>query len=137
MSLEDYQHQLKDFRKLMYVSMIIVILLSSLAGLLVQRLITRAVSSEMRYMTVSENVSDAIVVIDETSRVVYANPAVRTMLGYEPSELIGESITRIIPETLRPKHVQAMNRFARSGRKTIPWQGLELPAVSKAGETIP
>jgi len=44
---------------------------------------------------------DAVIMVDADGRVVYANPAVQSLLGYAPAELLDEPLTRLVPHKLR------------------------------------
>jgi PAS domain S-box-containing protein len=44
-----------------------------------------------------EALPDAVVVIDARARIVYVNPAVRTLLGHEPADLRGLPLTVLVP----------------------------------------
>ncbi|HSA84527.1 MAG TPA: MASE1 domain-containing protein [Patescibacteria group bacterium] len=46
-------------------------------------------SHEQRFKTLIEKSSDAIFLVDATSKILYAGPSVKRLLGYEPSELEG------------------------------------------------
>lgn len=48
-----------------------------------------------------EALPDAVVVIDADARIVYVNPAVRTLLGHEPGDLRGRPLTVLVPPELR------------------------------------
>ena len=41
------------------------------------------------YRTLIENAAEGMLTIDEDSRIVYANPAVEDILGYDPAALAG------------------------------------------------
>ena len=45
--------------------------------------------SERRFRSLVQNTSDVIAVTDSSGHILYVSPAVRTMLGYVPEELIG------------------------------------------------
>jgi len=95
------------------------------------------VGSEDFYRTLVENAAEGMLTIDEESRIVYANPAVEEILGYEPEELIGESKMLIIPERLRDVYQNALAAYVRTGERHIDWDGLELPALHKDGHEVP
>ena len=48
--------------------------------------------SENRFRTLWETTTDAIVLLDEQGLIQYANPAIRDVFGYEPSDVIGKGI---------------------------------------------
>jgi PAS domain S-box-containing protein len=73
------------------------------------------------FRTLVENTSDAIVAIDETSTIVYANPAIERLFGYAPTELVGRSLLTLVPESLRERHLSAIRRYVVTGERTIDW----------------
>jgi PAS domain S-box-containing protein len=93
--------------------------------------------SEERYRLVSETAQDAIFTIDEHSVITFCNPAVQRMFGYTPEELIGQTLSRIIPERLRESHNRGIQRYLRTRTRHIPWTGIQLPALHKDGHEFP
>ncbi len=53
-------------------------------------------ASEARYRLLAENTADLVTCADPDGRRVFASPASRDMLGYEPEELIGQSGVSIV-----------------------------------------
>ena len=47
---------------------------------------------------------DALLVVDEQGVICFANEAVRDLFGYEPDALLGKSMERLVPESLRKAH---------------------------------
>lgn len=97
-------------------------------------------SSNERFSEVAEtyrSLPDAILTIDAASRIVYANPAVVELLGYDPQELVGRSLLTIIPERLHTSHLQALKRYLETGERRLSWDGIELPARRKDGTEFP
>ncbi len=93
--------------------------------------------SEEQYRVVAETAQDAIFTIDETSTVLFCNPAVEKLFGYKPAEMVGKKLELIIPERLRDAHRRGINRFLQSRERRIPWTGVELPAVHRDGHEFP
>ena len=89
------------------------------------------------YRALVENASEGLLTIDTESRIVYANPAIEEILGYEPDELVGSSKMEIIPERLRATHASALRRYIETGERNIDWNGIELPALHKNGHEVP
>jgi PAS domain S-box-containing protein len=94
-------------------------------------------ASEGRYRVITETAQDAIFTIDKNSRILFANRKVKEMFGYEPSEIIGKPLVTIVPERLREAHQAGIERYLRTRKRHIPWNGIELPALHKDGHEFP
>lgn len=79
------------------------VLLLTLAGLLrIGRLIGESDDmrealerSEQRFRSLVQHASDVILVVDAAGRLSYASPATRTILGYEPQNLVGRRVVEL------------------------------------------
>jgi PAS domain S-box-containing protein len=93
--------------------------------------------SEEKYRLLVETANDAIVSIDDKGTIVFANPAIATVFGYEPSEVMGKPLTLLMPEYMRKLHEDGFTRYLATGQRHINWQGTELTALRKSGEEFP
>ncbi len=93
--------------------------------------------SEESYRIVAETASDAIIKIDEDSRILFVNSSVERIFGYRVEEMLGESLTMIMPEELRERHRAGFRRYQETGEKRLPWESLEIPALHAKGHTFP
>jgi PAS domain S-box-containing protein len=93
--------------------------------------------SEDRYRLVVETAPDAVISIDESSAILFANPATLRIFGYDPTELIGKPLTVLMPEYLRKVHEAGFSRYLATGQRHINWQGTELTALHKNGQEFP
>jgi len=84
-----------------------------------------------------ENSSDAIVTIDEDSRVVFANRSVERVFGYEPDEIVGEELTKIMPERFHDKHLGAVGSYVETGERRLDWNDIELRGEHRDGTEVP
>ncbi len=87
--------------------------------------------------TVARSVADVLLTIDEDGHVVYAGPATRTVLGYDPAELIGAPLSTLIPEDLGDRHAAGFARYLATGRRRLDWDAVELPVRRADGSTMP
>lgn len=94
-------------------------------------------SSEEKYRLLVETASDAIVSIDDKGSIVFANPTINTVFGYDPLELTGKPLTILMPEYMRQLHEGGFKRYLATGQRHINWQGTELTALRKNGEEFP
>jgi PAS domain S-box-containing protein len=93
--------------------------------------------SEASYRSVVEVATDAVVTIDRNSRILFANSAASKMFGYALQELIGESLTILMPDYLRELHKAGLQRFVSTGQRHINWEGTELIGLKRNGEEFP
>jgi len=80
---------------------------------------------------------DAIVSIDESSVIRYANPAVADVFGYDPDDLVDEPLTVLMPDDLAASHHEGIKRYLRTGERTLDWDTIELPGQHADGHTVP
>ena len=93
--------------------------------------------AEEFHRVVVETASDAVVSIDHRGQILLANHATGRIFGYEPSELIGQPLTILMPEYLRDSHKVGFKRYQETGVRHINWQGTELFGLRKNGEEFP
>jgi PAS domain S-box-containing protein len=93
--------------------------------------------SENRFRTLAETASDAIITIDESSRIVYVNAAAESVFGYTIKEMVGSDLTMLMPEYLRHVHEAGLERYVATGQRHIGWEAVELPGLHKSGNEIP
>ena len=66
--------------------------------------------SEERYRTLIENANDLVFTLDLDFRITSANPAVKSLLGYAPDELIGTPLSQYVPPEQLGKHRDMLRR---------------------------
>ncbi|HEX8198829.1 MAG TPA: two-component regulator propeller domain-containing protein [Pyrinomonadaceae bacterium] len=103
----------------------------------VQKALKASRESEIRFRTLAETASDAIVTIDAESNIVFVNPALEKIFGYSTQEMIGEKLTILMPEKFRPMHEAGLNRYLTTNQKKLSWTGIEIPGLDKAGKEFP
>jgi len=94
--------------------------------------------SEQRLASIVELAMDAIITLDESQRIVMFNAAAGTMFRCSPTEAIGQSIERFIPERFRGPHADQVRAFG-AGRPQARMMGLRGPvtALRADGEEFP
>ena len=93
--------------------------------------------SEENYRLVVETAPDAVISIDESGAILFANPATMRIFGYDPTELIGKPLTVLMPEFLRQLHEKGFSRYLATGQRHINWQGTELTGLRKDRREFP
>jgi PAS domain S-box-containing protein len=90
-----------------------------------------------RFRSVTETANDAILTIDTDGVVRYANPAVESVFGYEPSEIEGEPLTRLMPERYVEGHLEGVERYLETGERTVDWQSISFEGLHADGHEVP
>lgn len=93
--------------------------------------------SEIRFRTLADTASDAILTIDAESNIVFVNEAIEKVFGYSAEELIGKPMTMLMPERMRSGHDAGLNRYLSTNQRNINWEGVSLPGLHKDGHEIP
>ena len=85
----------------------------------------------------AESAPDPILTINEDSVILYANLAAERVFGYTREELIGHSLTMLMPEPIRQHHLDGLARYIATGERRIEWQRIRVPIISGSGAEIP
>jgi PAS domain S-box-containing protein len=85
---------------------------------------------------IAETASDAIITIDEASTILFVNRATSNIFGYTAEELIGSSLTMLMPEYFRQLHFAGLSNYLATGQRHISWAAVELPGLHKNGRQI-
>jgi len=84
----------------------------------------------------AETASDAIITINEDSRILFVNRAAEKIFGYSIEEMLGNELTMLMPEYLRHVHRAGLKQYADTGQRHISWEAVELPGLHKSGREI-
>jgi PAS domain S-box-containing protein len=106
-------------------------------GVILDGLQAQVRTGEEFHRVVVETASDAVVSINHTGDILFANRATTRTFGYEPSELIGQPMAILMPEYLRDFHTAGLKRYQETSHRHINWQGTELIGLRKNGEEFP
>jgi two-component system sensor kinase FixL len=80
---------------------------------------------------------DAIIVIDHRGLITAVNDATRRMFGYRTDELLGENVSKLMPEPDRSAHDDYMRKHLETGRARIIGLGREVTARRSDGTPFP
>lgn len=94
-------------------------------------------ATRARFRALTENTSVAVVSIDDSSTIRYANDGVEDVFGYAPEELVGESLLELVPERLHEDHLDGIARYLDRGERQLDWEWVELPGSHRRGHEIP
>jgi PAS domain S-box-containing protein len=92
---------------------------------------------EARYRDLLESTPDAIVIINNTGRIVLVNGQAEEVFGYSRSELLGQPIECLLPLRYRGGHLGHRSNYFTQPRTRSMGAGLELYGLRKNGEEFP
>ena len=92
---------------------------------------------EARYRDLLESTPDAIVIVNNTGRIVLGNSQAEKLFGYDRAELRGQPVEVLLPERFHGAHVgHRSNYFAQPRTRTM-GAGLELYGRRRDGVEFP
>jgi PAS domain S-box-containing protein len=85
-----------------------------------QEAVDALLASESRFRSLVEYASDIITLLDADGTVRYESPAVRTVLGYSPDELLGRQVFDLVHQDDLSHVKEAFQYLAKGGRQGPP-----------------
>ncbi|API86277.1 PAS domain S-box protein [Francisella uliginis] len=55
---------------------------------------------------------DGVIIIDQRAAIVYVNPTVELLFGYDTEEIIGKNINILMPQRYSTKHDKYIDKYA-------------------------
>ncbi len=99
--------------------------------------IERLQRREEEFHSVVETASDAIISVDARGLVGLWNQASQNIFGYTAAEMIGQSLSRIMPERFRADHQRGIHRLLESGEPRVIGKTFETVGLRKGGSEFP
>jgi PAS domain S-box-containing protein len=90
-----------------------------------------------RLRSVVDYVVDGIVTIDERGTIASWNRSAERIFGYSAEEMIGENISRLIPESHRSQHNGSLTSYLQTGVGNVVGHNREMVAQRKDGTVFP
>ncbi|HEY4213450.1 MAG TPA: response regulator [Steroidobacteraceae bacterium] len=84
-----------------------------------------------------ESSPDAMIIIDATGTIIFANQRLFQVFGYERVEIVGRPVEVLVPVRFREKHVGHRSNFAKEQRARPMGVSLELLGLRKDGSEFP
>ncbi|HVG02194.1 MAG TPA: PAS domain S-box protein, partial [Nitrospira sp.] len=94
-------------------------------------------ASEDRFREVVQTAPDAIVIADGAGHVLSWNSAAERLFGYSASEILGQSMTLIMPERYRANHQRALERVRTTGDLRLKGTIVPMHGLHKDGREFP
>jgi two-component system sensor kinase FixL len=84
-----------------------------------------------------ETAIDGIITIDQRGKIESLNPAALKLFGYTLDEVIGQNISKLMPEPDKARHDGYLANYRDTGEKHIIGKGREVKGLRKNGSTFP
>jgi two-component system, sensor histidine kinase len=96
----------------------------------------RMLSSEL-VRSVLDSAPDAMIIIDATGNILFANRQVSALFGHAPGDIVGAPVEVLLPERFRHRHVGHRRGYTDNVRVRPMGAGLELFGMRKDGSEFP
>ncbi|MBT6763735.1 MAG: PAS domain S-box protein, partial [Prolixibacteraceae bacterium] len=93
--------------------------------------------SQEQYIRLIETLTDAIISVDETGKIIQWNNAASDIFGYSKSEIMYQSVVMLIPENYIKSHLEGFDRFVRTGKMSVVGKTISLEGIAKNGTKLP
>ena len=110
----------------------------------VKRLVVRAEhveqalsASEERFRALVESASDAIVLSDQGGLIIWWNAAAERLFAYSKPEVLGRTLSMLMPERFRAAHEAGLARLAAGGEPRMLGRPIELVGLKREGAEFP
>jgi PAS domain S-box-containing protein len=94
-------------------------------------------ASEGKFRSVVESAADAIVVADSAGCILAWNKSAQAIFGYDAAEVVGQSLTCLMPARYRDVHQRGLERFRATGTSRVIGHTVELHGLRKDGHEFP
>ncbi len=84
-----------------------------------------------------ESIPEMVVVVDNEGTILYSNAHCVDILGWSPSELVGQKIEVLVPERLHTVHTSHRRTYANGPKARPMGSGLLLTGLHRTGREVP
>lgn len=92
---------------------------------------------EAHLRSIYDTAPDALIVIDERGHIQTFSAAAERMFGWSAHEVLGRSVSMLMPNPFRGEHDAYMNRYLKTGERRIIGIGRVVVGERKDGATFP
>jgi len=93
--------------------------------------------AEKKFRSITESANDAIISADAEGIIVTWNKAAEKIFGYRDKEIIGKSLSTIVPQKFKEQHNRGIERVSGGGAHHVIGQTVELVGLGKDGHEFP
>jgi diguanylate cyclase (GGDEF)-like protein/PAS domain S-box-containing protein len=114
------------------------VLLVTLSSLIVAYREAKALQeSEFRFRAVVDHAADGIITINTSGIILGCNHAAEKIFGYSDTEMMGQNVSKLMPEPHRSEHDTYLDNYMKTGIKHILGAGRQVEALHKDGTIFP
>lgn len=84
-------------------------------------------------LTLFQAATGAVVAVGDDDLIAYASADALALLRWD-AHLVGQSLTAIIPERLRSRHLEGFGRYTRTGQSNLHGKTVRVPALCRDGQ---
>jgi PAS domain S-box-containing protein len=92
---------------------------------------------EERFRSVAQTASDAIITVNSDGEIVFWNQAAERIFGYSADDVMGHSLSFLMPERFRKDHRKAVKEAVCTGRSNLIGRTVEMVGLGRSGEEFP
>ena len=93
--------------------------------------------SEARFRSVTQSASDAIIAADSDGRITFWNNGARSLFGYREDEILGQSLTVLMPDRYRDAHQRGLERVRATADQRTTSKTIEVEGLRRDGTEFP
>ncbi len=93
--------------------------------------------SEEHFHSLAESANDAVISAGSDGRIIFWNRGAQQVFGYKKGEMIGQPLTRLMPQRYRDAHLRGMKRVIETGESPLTGKTIELSALRSDGSEFP
>ncbi len=93
--------------------------------------------SDLFFRHLLESAPDAMVIVDDSGIIELVNEQAQKLFGYRRSEMLGQNVEMLLPESVRARHETHRSHFAAAPTVRPMGQGMDLVALRKDGSEFP
>jgi len=94
-------------------------------------------SSALHFRSVTQSAIDAIISLGKEGQVIFWNKAATDIFQYREDEILGQPLTRIMPERYRERHLRGLEQLKNTDQLSLVGKTFELEGLRKDGTEFP
>ncbi len=94
-------------------------------------------NSEEQFRSISKSANDAIIATDANGIITVWNRGAEHAFGYKEQEMLGQSVSRLIPEEYKEAHKRGMRHVSATGKHRLVSRSMEFQGLHKSGVRFP